>query len=142
MRSRIPIVILVAVLLLLTVPVRADIAPPDRPPGANLAPESENTQVRMVSERVAIELNEMIQEGSLGAAEVKATFTMQKMGDEIETMFVRFPLTFWNDSASSSNNFPEIIDVEFVVAGEPVDWQRVDIPVPDNEQITVPWAEF
>jgi hypothetical protein len=131
-----------ACLILFPIPVRADIAPPDRPPGANLAPESENTQVRMASERVVIDLMEKIPEGSLGEAKVKASFTMHNLGDEIETMFARFPLTFWNGYSSSSSNILEIKDIEFAVAGEPVDWRRVDIPVPDNEQITVPWAEF
>ena len=142
MRRKVFFVIWMAYLILFPIPVRADIAPPDRPPGANLAPESENTQVRMVSERVVIDLMEKISEGSLGEANVKASFTMQNQGDEIETMFARFPLTFWNGYSSNSSNIPEIKDVEFAVAGEPVDWRRVDIPVPDNEQITVPWAEF
>lgn len=142
MRRKVLFVLWIACLLLYPITVRADISPPDRPPGANLAPESENTQVRMVSERVVIDLMEKIPEGSLGEAKVVASFTMHNLGDEIETMFARFPLTFWNGYSSSSNNFPEIKDVAFTVAGEPVDWRRVDIPVPDNEQITVPWAEF
>lgn len=93
MRSRLPIVILVAIIFFTTEPVRADIAPPDWPPGANLAPDSENTQVRMVSEKVVIDLKERIQSGSLGEAKVTAIFNMLNLGDDVETMFARFPLT-------------------------------------------------
>ena len=134
------LIILSVVLFLFPIPVLADIAPPDWPPGANLAPESENTQVRMVSEIVVINVQENIPEGSLGEAKVRASFIMHNLGSDIETMFARFPLTFWDGYSSTSSNFPEIKDVEFVVGGEPVEWRRVDIPFEDGE--TVPWAEF
>ena len=134
------LIILLVVLFLFPIPVLADIAPPDWPPGANLAPESENTQVRMVSEIVVIDVQENIPEGSLGEAKVKASFIMHNLGSDIETMFARFPLTFWDGYSSTSSSFPEIKDVEFVVGGEPVDWRRVDIPIEDGG--TVPWAEF
>jgi tetratricopeptide (TPR) repeat protein len=142
MRRKVLFVIWIACLSVFPIPVRADIAPPDQPPGANLAPDTEITQVRMVSEKVVIDLMGKIPEGSLGEAKVKASFTMHNLGNEIETIFARFPLTFWNGYSSSSDDVPEITDVEFVVAGEPVDWRRVDLPTLDNEQITVPWAEF
>ena len=134
------LLILSLVLFQFPISVLADISPPDWPPGANLAPDSENTQVRMVSEIVVIEVQENIPEGSLGEANVKASFRMHNLGSDIETMFARFPLTFWDAYSSSSGSFPEIKDVEFVVGGEPVDWRRVDI-LSDNEG-TVPWAEF
>ena len=138
-RSSVFIILLVA-LFLSPIPVLADIAPPDWPPGANLAPGSENTQVRMVSEIVVIDVQENIPVGSLGEAKVRASFTMHNLGSDNETMFARFPLTYWDGYSGSSSSFPEIKDVEFVVGGEPVDWRRVDIPVDDGE--TVPWAEF
>ena len=142
MRSKILIVISVAVVVFFPLPVNADIAPPDWPSGANLAPDSEYTQVRMVSERVVIDLDERVLEGSLGEAKVTARFKMQNLGDEIETMFARFPLTFWNGTSGSSGGYPEIKDVSFSVAGEPVDWRRVDLPVMGNESLSIPWAEF
>jgi hypothetical protein len=65
---------------------------------------------------------------------------MHNLGSDVETMFARFPLTFWDAFSSSSDSFPEIIDVEFVVGGEPVDWRRIDIP--NEDEGSVPWAEF
>ena len=134
------LIVLSVVLFLFPIPVLADIAPPDWPPGANLAPDSENTQVRMVSEIVVIDVLEDIPEGSLGEAKVRASFIMHNLGEDIETMFARFPLTFWDAFSSSSDSHPEIQDVEFVVGGEPVDWRRIDIP--NENGGSVPWAEF
>ena len=142
MRLKILFVIGIICPFLLPIPVRADIAPPDWPPGANLAPDSENTQVRMVSERVVIDLTKKIPEGNLGEAKVTASFKMLNLGDAIETMFARFPLTFLYGFSSSSSEYPEIKDVSIAVAGEPVDWRRVELPVVGNESISIPWAEF
>ena len=142
MRSRLPIVILVAIIFFTTEPVRADIAPPDWPPGANLAPDSENTQVRMVSEKVVIDLKERIQSGSLGEAKVTAIFNMLNLGDDVETMFARFPLSFLYGFSSNSSEYPEINHLSIAVAGEQVDWRRVELPVEGNESLSIPWAEF
>jgi hypothetical protein len=43
-------------LLLPAAPARADIAPPQQPPGSSLGPGQENTQVRMLAERVHIDV--------------------------------------------------------------------------------------
>jgi tetratricopeptide (TPR) repeat protein len=122
--------------------VRADIAPPDQPPGANLAPEYENTQVRMVSETVLIEVEERNSENSLGHANVTARFVMHNLGSDIETMFVRFPLTFWNGASDGFWSYPELSDIQFSVGGETVGWQRVTTPNPQNEEYPIPWAAF
>ena len=46
--------------------VHADVAPPELPPGSNLHPGSESTQVRMVAEKVLIEILDDAPQNSLG----------------------------------------------------------------------------
>jgi hypothetical protein len=142
MRSRLPFVILVAMVFFITEPVLADIAPPDWPQGANLAPGSENTQVRMVSEKVVIDLKGRILAGSLGEANVTAIFNMLNLGDDSETMYARFPLSFLYGFSSNSSEFPEINHLSIAIAGEQVEWRRVELPVVGNESLSIPWAEF
>ena len=93
--------LLIGVFLLFPTSARADIAPPDQPPGANPVPGSESTQVRMVAETVLLDVQASAPAGSLGRAAVTATFTMQNLGDSPETMAVRFPLTFWNGASGA-----------------------------------------
>jgi hypothetical protein len=50
-----PILVFVLLVSLLTpITARADMAPPKGPPGTNIVPGSENTQVRMVAETVTL----------------------------------------------------------------------------------------
>lgn len=142
MRLRICFLILTACAILFPIPVSADISPPDWPPGANLAPESEHTEVRMVSEVVIIDVQDDIPENSLGEALVTAKFIMLNLGEDAEVMFARFPLTFWNGYSDSSSDYPEIKDLEFIVGGQPVDWRRVMVPNPRDEDNPIPWAAF
>jgi tetratricopeptide (TPR) repeat protein len=120
----------------------ADIAPPDQPDGANLIPGNENTQVRMLSETVVIDVQGITPVGSLGQARVSADFTMRNIGGIAESMVVRFPLTFWNGNSDGFNNFPEISGVQIYVNDLPVPTTRVTTPNPIQEGNPIPWAAF
>ena len=72
--------------------VLADAAPPSQPPGSSLAPGSVDTQVRMTEETVLIDILSDTPPDSAGKARVTADFTMHNMGDQPESMAVRFPL--------------------------------------------------
>jgi len=129
------IVILILVVFLFPSSARADIAPPEQPPGANLLPESTVTRVRMVAETVLINVGLTAPSGSLGQAQVTADFTMQNVGEASETMAVRFPLTA-NDGFF---NYPEITGLEVRVDGQFVSTRRIELPGDDQ---LIPWAEF
>ncbi len=134
--------LLLAIILLISAPVHADVAPPDQPPGANLLPGSESTQVRMVAETVLLDVRASAPTGSLGRAAVTAAFTMQNLGDSPETMAVRFPLTFWNGLSDGFFNFPEITDLQVAVQGRIVTTRRVTTPNESIEDHPIPWAAF
>ncbi|MDH5607272.1 MAG: hypothetical protein OEY93_10320 [Anaerolineae bacterium] len=72
-------------------PVLADAAPPPPPAGSDLYPSIENTNVRMVSERVLIDViaND---DNPYGEAKVTAQFFMRNLGDTEEFMHARFPM--------------------------------------------------
>jgi hypothetical protein len=59
------VLLLILTLLIFAKPARADVAPPAMPPGANLVPGVEVTQVRMLAEQVLIEVKKDVSE-SLG----------------------------------------------------------------------------
>jgi hypothetical protein len=111
-------------LLLFTIPqtALADVAPPENPPGANPGPGEEFTQVRMVAETVLINVLRIPPEGSLGQATVTADFIMLNLGNEAETMGVRFPISA-NDGFF---NYPEIKDLQIVVNGTEVGYRRIE----------------
>ncbi len=119
-------------------PVLADIAPPAQPPGANLQPGAEVTDVRMESEQVIIEILASTPADSLGQARVSATFHMRNLGTTPESMLVRFPLST-NDGWG---RFPEITDFEVKVGGTRVDSQEVSGEDPAGYGDEVPWASF
>jgi hypothetical protein len=124
---------------LLTVsPSSADVAPPHQPPGSNLEPGQETTQVRMAAEKVLIDVLDNAPADSLGQARVTANFTMHNLGSQSETMAARFPIAF-SDGFSS---YPEIQNIEIRVDGAQVDYRRVDGPELYYGDIEVPWAEF
>jgi hypothetical protein len=130
-------VLLVLVIFALPKSVRADVAPPAQPPGANLEPGGETTQVRMIAEKVLIEVKPGNGD-SLGQAVVTADFTMRNLGDSTETMAVRFPISA-NDGFSS---YPEIKNLQVQVDGRSVRTGRIlgEDPYYGGDQ--VPWAEF
>ncbi len=120
------------------VAVRADVAPPAQPPGFNPEPGAEVTQVRMVAETVLIEVQASAPEDSLGKAKVAADFTMRNLGNEAESLAVRFPISISNGFGS----FPEIRDLQIKVDGRNVSTRRTLQIDPLFEYDMVPWAEF
>src|SRR5262245_26298271 len=96
-----------SIIILFAVPssVLADISLPQNPPGSNLDPGSEATQVRMLAETVLVDVQKDITYGSLGRAHITADFTMQNLGSESERLAVRFPIAINN---GWDNSYPEI----------------------------------
>ncbi len=131
------------ILSLLDVPAsRADIAPPDEPPGSNPVPGAEVTQVRMMSEDVLIEVLGNTPTGSLGQARVTAQFIMQNLGNTDEKLAVRFPLTFLSGGDDGYGNYPEIKDFSARVNGLQVAVRRVTGSISSSSEAVLPWAEF
>lgn len=132
-------IVLVICLILFAAPVRtlADVAPPAQPPGSNPGPGSENTQVRMLAERVLIDVIAG-GENSLGKAQVTAEFTMRNLGEKTETMAARFPISA-NDGFS---RYPEIKNLQVKVDGSSVGTRRIRGEDPYYGGDSVPWAEF
>jgi hypothetical protein len=118
--------------------VRADIAPPANPPGANPEAGAEDTQVRMMAETILLEIQPGASVDSLGQAKVTADFTMRNLGSETERMAVRFPLSI-NDGFG---RFPEIRSLQIKVNGRIVSTRRVMQADPLYAYDQVPWAEF
>lgn len=134
--------LLVMLALLYVQPARADIAPPDQPSGANPVPGAEETQVRMLSESVLIDVQSNTPTGSLGQARVTAQFTMQNLGEIDEKLAVRFPLTFISGGDNGFGSHPEIKDFSAKVNDRQVLTRRVSIPGQWDTETGVPWAEF
>lgn len=124
--------------LLFTTPSLADIAPPQQPPGSNLVPGKDSTQVRMLAETVLIEVQADAPAGSLGQARVSADFTMRNLGSQDEAMAVRFPIAF----SDGFSNYPEIENIEIRVNGARVVFRRINEAEFYYENEQVPWAEF
>jgi len=124
-------------------PAKADIAPPEAPPGANILPGSEATQVRMLAETVTLSVSKTHPEGIQGQALVHAVFTMRNTGASDESMEVRFPLTFWNGLSDGWGNFPEITDITVKIDGRSVSTRKIYTENPSRfEDKPVPWAAF
>ncbi len=127
---------------------RADMAPPDFPPGSNVLPGGENTYVRMESETVTISLlkeTKYVQSAAgwgtdRAAARVNAIFNMRNMGTQSESMYVRFPLgTLRGDGYGA---YPEISDLTVKVNGQPVETDRMEGTRQNTEKYDGPWATF
>jgi hypothetical protein len=132
------IFLLVAVLLAFPGAARADIAPPINPPGSNVQPGGASTQVRMVNEKVVLDVKDDGQAQGLGKAHVTADFSMRNLGSEQETMQVRFPISAnngWGD-------YPEITGVVVKVDGKTVPTTTTSYPEPNYSADPVPWVEF
>jgi hypothetical protein len=118
--------------------VLADVAPPAQPPGFNPEPGVELTQVRMVAETVLIDVRAGASSDDLGQARVTASFTMRNMGNEADSMAVRFPISISNGFGS----FPEIRDLQVQVNGKNASTRRIMQLDPLSEYNLVPWVEF
>jgi tetratricopeptide (TPR) repeat protein len=131
---------------LVFVSARADVAPPEFPPGSNPVPGSLVTQVRMMAERVTLTVISRPPEKVLGQAKTEAAFLMRNLGTAAESLDVRFPLTFFDGRDDGFGHFPEIADLQVLVNGKPVTWRRVQAAYTGadsfNEQTLTPWAAF
>jgi len=139
-RSRLSFWVFLLVFVSLLIPwgiVRADVAPPEQPPGSNPHPGSETTQVRMVAEHVLIEILDDEPQDSLGQARVMAEFQMRNLSSQEEVLMVRFPIS----SNDGFYNFPEIQDLQVSVDGNPVSTTRSEYIGGVYDDV-VPWAEF
>ena len=129
-------------------PVRADVAPPESPPGSNLVPGAETTQVRMMAETVLLIVSKDPADSKGAIARTEATFTMRNLGSAEEKMQARFPLTFFNGNSDGFGNYPEIPDIAVSVNGKAVSTRRELQPFlategPHyNERAEIPWAVF
>ncbi len=134
------VLILFLVLAMLGMPVnaRADVAPPEMPPGSNPEPGAETTQVRMMAETVSIDIQASAPRDSLGLAKVTATFTMRNLGDKEEKMAVRFPVGV-SDMRSGD---PRLADMAVKVNGIGVALRNISGEDPYYGGGSVPWIEF
>lgn len=125
---------------------RADAAPPQQPPGTNIVPGSETTQVRMLAETVTLTVLSRPSPRYPGQAKTEAVFMMRNLGAAEETMQVRFPLTFWDNQSDGFGNYPEIPDIQVQVDGKTIPTQRIQSDfIPPNGGIAhnrAPWAAF
>jgi hypothetical protein len=139
------IVIILSVMYLSTppVPARADVAPPESPPGTNLVPGNETTQVRMMAETVTLDVQKKNAGNWLGQAKVTAVFQMRNLGSVEEKMDARFPLSYWNGYSDGFGNFPEITDLNVFVNNRYVETHRITTDNPSSiYSNTIPWAAF
>ena len=138
---------LISILFLLAMSqsARADIAPPEHPPGSNISPEK-TTKVRMSAENILFDVTKL---GSSQKhyVDVDATFTMVNEGSSTEEMLVRFPLGCEDtDFPAFSNLTVAINDIPLTVTYESD--KPIILPLPPlyrgpaNKCETMPWAAF
>jgi len=120
-------------------PVRADVAPPEPPPGSGIAPGAEVTEVRMVAEQVTLTV-QTNREGEMAQAQTEAIFLMRNLGTAEESMQARFPLIY-GEALYYSEMFPEIQDIQVEVDGKAVQTQRITANN-INTDVEIPWASF
>lgn len=151
MKKTITLLTIIAVFLVTlfsVTPVRADVAPPESPPGSNLVPGAETTQVRMMAETVLLIVSKDPADSKGAIARTEASFTMRNLGNAEEKMQARFPLTFFNGNSDGFGNYPEIPDIAVRVNGKAVSTRRELQPFlategPHyNERAEIPWAVF
>ncbi len=125
---------------------RADVAPPEQPPGTNIVPGTESTQVRMLAETVTMTVLAKPAGKRIGQAKTEAVFMMRNLGAAEEKMEVRFPLTFWNNESDGFGNFPEIPDIQIKVDGKIISTHRTESdyvnPGGGIAFSRAPWAAF
>jgi tetratricopeptide (TPR) repeat protein len=119
-------------------PANADVAPPESPPGVIISPDSETTNVRMMSEAVTLTV---ISSGEQkGKAKTTALFIMRNLGNADENIDVRFPLTF-GEALYYDNVYPEINDFKVQVVNRNVQTTRTT-SIDASTGKTIPWASF
>lgn len=140
-----PILLLILLISLFSpIPAHADMAPPEGPPGTNIVPGKENTQVRMVAETVTLTVLPNPAPEFLGQARTEAIFTMRNLGTETETMQARFPLTFPGFVGDPAKGNQEIKDFRVFVDGKSVQTTNIlgGLSSSSNSFDNWPWAAF
>jgi hypothetical protein len=135
--KRLAVILLLCVLTAVPFAARADVAPPFSPPGANLVPGAEITQVRMMAETVVIAVR-LNTPGSLPTAEVTADFTMRNLGAQDESMTVRFPMS----SNDGRGGYPAINGILVKVNGMEVPTRIAWYPGTSEFAQKTQWADF
>jgi tetratricopeptide (TPR) repeat protein len=140
--------VMIAVLALLSflsppTAARADVAPPESPPGSNLLPGNETTQVRMMSETVIFDVLEKSASKWPAQAKVSAQFQMRNLGSAQEQMEARFPLSYWNGESDGFGNFPQINGIQIQVNGTTVPTHKITTANTSGiYDHAIPWAAF
>lgn len=96
------------------------------------------TEVRMLSETVTIEIQQQTPKNSLGQARVTASFTMRNLGEQSESMEVRFPISTNN----GFDQYPLISEIAVKVNGSVVEVRQIDGEDPYGYERLVPWVAF
>jgi hypothetical protein len=138
-------------LLMNSIPVSADVAPPAQPPGSD--PEAtQQTMVQMAGEQVILEIQDLglPSEAHWGdcttRAHVTASFMMINQGESTETMAVRFPLMDPQGQGNGFGDWPLITDFTLKINGVSAStflqtsanpWNKYDLEAPP-----IPWAAF
>ena len=135
---RLVMISIIIVLLIFPTPAKADIAPPAQPPGSNLQPGTESTQVQMAAETVLIDVQASAPPKSLGQAHVTADFTMHNTANQAESMAVRFPV----GASDGFFGLGNIKDMRVKVGGKAVFTRNIKGEDPNAGSDPVPWAEF
>ena len=141
-------------ILALALPVLGDVSPPEQAPGSNLDP-NQATQVRMVSETVVIDIqpsepnqDERTLADDRAKAQVTATFLMRNLGDNDETMQVRFPLESADSSATPPiEAFTVKVDGQTAITStiynkfgprdRYINWAAFDVTFPAQQDVTL-----
>lgn len=141
--------ICLCMLLSITFPAQADIAPPKPPPGSNVSPGQEITSVRMVEETVVLEVQPgLVPVFSQGSAvrdwaKVKASFIMRNLGDQTETLQTLFPLGNYQGWGDGWGGMPEIQNFKVWADKAPLKVTRVmTASNPSMNLPDTPWAGF
>ena len=132
------IIIILLSLFVGVLSVRADVAPPQAPPGANPGVD-QITQVRMMDERVVIEIQEEDDVEQIGVARVWAEFNMKNLGSSTERLMVRFPISY-NDGFGG---YPEIEDLMVYIDNVSVPTSLINLEGdPEIWNDPIKWTEF
>ncbi len=120
-------------------PVLADIAPPQAPPGANPDIGTVLTNVRMMDEKVIIDVQKETDITEMGTARVWAEFHMENLGNTTEWLMVRFPSSY-NDGFSG---YPEIGDIMVYVNNVSISTSPLILEGdPENWDDPIKWVKF
>lgn len=116
-----------------THPARADIAPPIIPPSGNLGP-NQTTQVKMISERVVLDLTQ-----DPNAVVVTADFVMRNKGRLEEKLQVSFPLR----DLRSCSDYVTSQGFSVIVNSQKAATKTITTPSLGGKDCpAVPWAAF